>query len=181
MPESFLAQEPEQLFDRVGVHAGMHVADLGCGRSGSIIFAAARRVGDEGLVYAVDIIPEVLEHLNGRMQAEGHDNIQVIWSDIETVGKTAIPSQSLDRCFLHNVLSSIVAEDRALEEARRLLKNDGRLLVIDWAKSLGPHGAIPSRLIDPEIIKRHAARLGLLPIEQFSWGGYHYGLILAKQ
>lgn len=180
MSDIFVALQPDIIFDRVGMDEGMQVADLGCGRSGGLTFAAARRVGSNGLVYAVDVIPDVLEHLHGRIRAGGHDNIQVIWSDIEVVGKTAIPQASLDRCFLQNVLSSIVAEDRALEEAVRLLRPGGSLVVVDWTKPLGPGTAIPNRIITPAHIERHAERLGFVPAERFSLGGYHYGFILTK-
>lgn len=180
MSDVFSALQPEIIFDRVGTKEGMQVADLGCGRSGTLTFAAARRVGEHGAVYAVDVIPEVLEHLSGRIRSSGHDNIHVIWSDIEMVGKTAIPAESLDQCFLQNILSSLEAEDRALEEATRLLRPRGTLIVVDWTKSLSPHAAIPSRLVAPEHIERHAQRLGFVPQERFSLGGYHYGFVLTK-
>lgn len=180
MSEAFSALQPDIIFDRVGMQEGMQVADLGCGRSGTLTLAASRRVGTSGLVYAVDVIPEVLEHLSGRIRAGGHDNIQVIWSDIEVVGKTAIPEQSLDRCFLQNVLSSLIAEEYALEEALRLLRPGGTLVIVDWTKSLSPSAAIPSRIITPAQIERHAERLGFVPQERFTLGGYHYGFALAK-
>ena len=180
MSEAFIALQPDSIFDRVGMEEGMQVADLGCGRSGTLTFAAARRVGPHGLVYAVDVVPDVLEHMSGRIRSGGHDNIQVIWSDIEVVGKTAVPGNSLDRCFIQNVLSTLKAEDQALEEAIRLLRPGGILVIVDWQKPLGPGTAIPSRIVTPEHIERHAERLGFAPQERFSLGGYHYGYTLTK-
>ncbi len=180
MSQPFVALQPDSLFERVAIDPGMQVADLGCGSSGVLTFAMARRVGDDGLVYAVDVIPEVLEHISGRIRSGGHDNIQVIWSDIEAVGKTAIPANSLDRCFIQNVLSALKAEDQALEEAFRLLRPGGMLVVVDWLKTLGPGTAIPSRIVTPEHIERHAERLGFVPQERFTLGGYHYGYTLTK-
>jgi ubiquinone/menaquinone biosynthesis C-methylase UbiE len=158
----------------------MHVADLGCGRSGHIVFAAARRVGVNGMVYAIDVVPEVLEHLSGRIRSLGHDNVQTIWSDIEMVGKTAVPEASLDRCFIHNVMSSVNAHQRVLEEVARLLRPNGRVVIVDWARPLGPNAAIPSRLIPSETVAGHAERIGFSVDEVFSLGGYHYGLVLSK-
>jgi ubiquinone/menaquinone biosynthesis C-methylase UbiE len=180
MTEGFVALQPNVVFDRVGMSSGMHVADLGCGRSGSLLFAASRYVGDGGIVYGVDVVPEVLEHLSGRIRAGGYDNIQVIWGDIEMVGKTAVPENSLDRCFIQNVLSSLTAEERALEEAIRLLSPGGKLVVIDWAKPLGMNGVIPTRLITADQVEQRARQLGFIPQERFWLGGYHYGLILSK-
>jgi ubiquinone/menaquinone biosynthesis C-methylase UbiE len=178
--ETFTAIQPEDLFDRVALQEGMHVADMGCGRAGQIVFAAARRVGDRGMVYAVDVVPEVLEHLAGRIRSGGHDNIQTIWSDIESVGKTAVPAGSLDCCFIYNVMSSVNAHQRVLEESGRLLRPGGKMAIVDWARHLGPSSAIPSRLATAVMLTGYAKRLGLVVDDEFSLGGYHYGLVLSK-
>ena len=180
MFDSYVPIHPEEMCDRVDLRPGMHVADLGCGRSGMLAFTAARRVGEEGIVYAVDVVPDVLEHISSQIRSRGHDNIQVIWSDIELYGKTAIPQQSLDRCFFQNVLSVLSAEDQALAEAARLLRPGGSLVVVDWVRPIGAGSTIPSRLVLPSDVDRHAQQLGLLQGERFSLGGYHYGYILKK-
>lgn len=96
------------------------------------------------------------------------------------MGKTgSLPGNSLDRCFIQNVLSTLKAEDQALEEAIRLLRPGGILVIVDWQKPLGP-GRIPSRIVTPEHIERHAERLGFVPQERFILGGYHYGYTLTK-
>ena len=64
------------------------MADMGCGRTGHFVFPAARTVGNKGIVYAVDILKDVLQSLGSWIRSEGLENVQTIWSDIEKFKKT---------------------------------------------------------------------------------------------
>ncbi|MCX6779720.1 MAG: hypothetical protein NT034_00885 [Candidatus Magasanikbacteria bacterium] len=55
--------DPFEIFQKVGLSSGMRVADMGCGRTGHFVLPAARVVGEKGLVYAVDILKDVLQSL----------------------------------------------------------------------------------------------------------------------
>ncbi len=171
---------PEDVLLKAGVESGMHVADLGCGRSGQLTFALAREVGHEGTVYAVDVVPEVLEHLSGLVRAHGHSNIKTVWSDIETVGKTAIPENSLDRCLLHNVMSALTAHDRVLEETARLLKPRGMVLIVDYARQIGPNANFPARLLPREALRVKSERSGFELLDEMTFSDFHYGVLLRK-
>ena len=122
--------DPYLIFTKVGVAPGMHLADFGCGRTGHFIFSLSRLVGDTGVVYAVDILKDILEHIRGRVRSEGYDNIHTVWSDIERVGKTAIPESTLDGIFFVNVLSRMQAQTDSLQEAARLIKSGGFVVVV---------------------------------------------------
>src|SRR6185312_1182423 len=50
----------ERVMDTLNIHAGSAVADVGAG-SGWFTVRAAKRVGDQGIVYAVDINPEAIK------------------------------------------------------------------------------------------------------------------------
>ena len=99
--------DSRKILQRVGLARGMRLVDFGCGRTGHFIFPAAKMVEDVGLVYAVDILKEVLDNVRSRVRSGGYDNIQLVWSDIEVPGKTPIPAESLDVCFLVNVIRII--------------------------------------------------------------------------
>jgi ubiquinone/menaquinone biosynthesis C-methylase UbiE len=93
-----------------GLEAGKVVLDFGCG-VGSYTIPAAQIVGDEGLVYALDIHPLA--------------NIRTILSN----GDTALPDGSVDVVLLYDVLHSVPEKQALLEELRRVLKPGGLLLV----------------------------------------------------
>ena len=50
---SYAMQDPEAVFEALGLEPGRHVLDLGCG-SGDYALRMAREVGPAGLVHALD-------------------------------------------------------------------------------------------------------------------------------
>src|SRR3989338_5582112 len=158
----------------------MRVAEMGCGRTGHFVFLASRVVGDKGIVYAIDIIKDILENIKSRVRSEGYDNVQTIWSDIELPGKTPIPEGSLDVCFYVNVMFLLKHRTEALEEARRLLKNGGFLNIVDWAKKLCPLGPDSTQMTEPSHMVKIAEDLGFELVDKTPAGEYHYSLIFKK-
>lgn len=156
------------------------MADLGCGRTGHFVFPAVKTVGDKGVVYAVDIIKNVLESIKSMARSEGYDSVQTVWSDIELPGKTPIPTGSLDACFCVNVLFQLKNKTGAIKEVARLLKKGGYLVVVDWAKKLGTLGPAEESMLNPAEIKRLAEPENLKFIDQVDAGEYHFCLIFEK-
>ncbi len=172
--------DPYKIFSVINLSSGMRVADMGCGRTGHFVFPASRVVGEKGIVYAIDIIKDILENIKSRVRSEGYENVQTIWSDIELPGKTPIPESSLDVCFYVNVMFLLKHRIEALQEAKRLLKTGGFLNIVDWAKKLGPLGPQPNMMASPEQILQIAENLGFELIDKTPAGEYHYSLIFKK-
>lgn len=172
--------DPRKIFEKISLVEGMRVADLGCGRTGHFVFPAAKAVGDTGIVYAVDIMKDILENIKSRAKSEGFGNVRAVWADIEKPGAVPIPEKSLDVCFFINTLFQLKDREAAIEEAGRLLKAGGFLAIVDWVKKIGPLGPAPEQMTEPdkivEIVARHGARI----IEKCEAGDYHYCLILKK-
>lgn len=171
---------PQQVFDKIKLRPGMRFADLGCGRTGQFIFLASKIVGEKGIVYAVDIMKDVLESIKSRAQSEGKINIQTVWSDIEMPGKTPVPVQSLNACTLTNVLFLVKDKLSVLKEAARLTADGGYVVVIDWLKQLGPLGPTDGMLLKAETVIDLARQAELTLLEQFSPNENHYCLIFRK-
>ncbi|EKD43944.1 MAG: hypothetical protein ACD_72C00063G0002 [uncultured bacterium] len=172
--------DPFKILEKIKLQEGMRVADMGCGRTGHFVFPAARIVGPRGMVYAVDILKDVLENINSWVRSQSHDNIQTIWSDIEMVDKTPIPAKSLDACFFMNVLSALKNRNGALSEAARLLKDDGSVVVIDWQKKLATLGPSDEAMLSPLKLTELAKESGLRLIESYPVSEYHYCSIFKK-
>lgn len=173
--------DPYIVFEKIALAPGMRVADLGCGRTGHFVFSASRVVGDKGIVYAVEIVKNILESIKSRCRSEGYNNVQAIWSDIELVGKTPIPAASLQACFLVNVLFLVKDKLATLREAARLVQSGGVIVVVDWQKKLGPLGPSPELLVEAEAVSSVAAQAGLNETQRFFLSDYHYCLILEKR
>ena len=172
--------DPYKVFAQISLAPGMRVADLGCGRTGHFVFPASRVIGDTGIVYAVEIVKDILESIKSRIRSEGYDNVQAIWSDIERVGKTPIPQGTLDSCFLVNVMFMLKDKVGALSEAKRLLKSGGTVVIVDWEKNLGPLGPSLDRLLHADMAIKLGAAAGLKLVNQFPAGDYHYCVIFQK-
>lgn len=172
--------DPYKIFEKIGLSTGMRVADLGCGRTGHFVFPAARVINDNGVVYAIDILKEVLENIKSRSRTEGYDNVQIIWSNIEVVGKTPVPPQSLDACFFINVMFQIKEKLAALQEATRLLKTGGKIVVVDWQKKVGTLGPNAEAMVDHVKLVSLGESCGLQLAEDFLAGDYHFCLIFNK-
>src|SRR5204863_6541980 len=67
-------QRPDQIMDALGVAEGSVVAELGAA-GGWFTLRLARRVGPNGLVYAEDIQPAMLDAISRRMQNENQSNV----------------------------------------------------------------------------------------------------------
>lgn len=171
---------PYKIFERISLSVGSRVADLGCGRTGHFIFPAVKIIGDDGVVYAVDVVKNILESISSLARSSGFENVQTVWSDIELVGKTPIPTGSLDVCFYVNVLFQIKNKAGALAEASRMLKKGGRLVVVDWARKLGSLGPDEAAMVDPVDLISLAEAAGLRLVEKMFPGDYHYSLIFEK-
>ena len=168
------------VFGKIGLEQGMSVGDLGCGNLGYFALASAKIVGKNGMVYAVDILKSALQSVENRIKQEGLENIKTIWSNLEIYGATKVQEGSLDVAFIHNVLFHAEEGDSMIREAVRLMKNGGKLMIIDWLRISSPFGPPISDRPLPEGIKKLATGVGLRLSDEFSAGPYHFGLIFVK-
>lgn len=159
---------------------GMKVADLGCGSSGYFVFSLANMVGDDGIVYAVDILKSALANIDNKSKQENYQNIRTVWSNLEIFGATKVESGSLDIALIVNTLYLSTRRADILREGLRLLKKGGKLVVIDWKTSSLPIGPGAEDRVKPDVLKQVAQKLGLKIDNEFLAGEYHFGLIFTK-
>lgn len=130
---SFLLENPfmnkvagaQLLLDRAGVIPGMRVLDVGCG-PGRITVPAARRVGANGEVVALDVQKAMLQRLQKEIEAQNITNVRLLHAG---AGEGKTQPESFDCAFLVTVLGEIPDKAAALHEIYRALK-PGALLSI---------------------------------------------------
>ncbi|MBU1039109.1 class I SAM-dependent methyltransferase [Patescibacteria group bacterium] len=172
---------PESLLkDELGLSSGHNFGDLGCGGAGYFTLPAARLVGSQGKVYAVDILKSALEGVVGKAKLENLNNIETVWSDLEKLGATKIESAILDFACLINIIFQSRQNDFILKETNRLLKTGGSLLLVDWKVQPTPFGPPLDNRIAPEKVVELSKVAGFSLVKQFEAGPYHYGFILKK-
>jgi ubiquinone/menaquinone biosynthesis C-methylase UbiE len=172
--------DPKQIIQASGLQAGATVADFGAG-SGHYSFAAARAVSGGGRVIALDIQKELLARLKREAQAQGLNNVEIIWGDIEKEGGSGLKDESVDMVLLANILFQVSHRDAVLTEAFRVLKRGGRVLLVDWEDSFGGIGPKPADVL-PKLIGEELLRAHRFTIERElkEAGEHHYGLIAQK-
>ncbi|MCB9803134.1 class I SAM-dependent methyltransferase [Candidatus Nomurabacteria bacterium] len=168
------------LTQKVKIQAGEVVADLGAGGAAYFTMQAAKIVGDQGQVYAVDVVKNVLSSIDSKAKMSGLYNVKTIWSNLEILGATKIPEASLDHAMLINILFQSQKKSEMITEAIRLLKPGGKLTIIDWSDNT-PGFAPPQNLqVNKEEVLQIAQNLSLSLEEEFVAGNYHFGLIFIK-
>ncbi len=116
-----------------GIKPGQRVADIGAG-TGLYTRLFAGAVGKEGWVYAVDISPRFLEHINGRLQEDKVTNFtSVLCSDRSAL----LPPESVDVVFICDTYHHFEYPTSTLKSIRRALKPGGMLVVIDFERIPG--------------------------------------------
>lgn len=120
-----------EVLKEAGIKRGQIVLDFGCG-SGTYTIPAAKIVGSEGKVYALDKDKKALDELMQRAQSVSLGNVE----RMDTSGglETELTDQSLDAVILFDVFHSYYfprADDRRklLDEVYRILRPEGFLSV----------------------------------------------------
>jgi ubiquinone/menaquinone biosynthesis C-methylase UbiE len=116
----------EKLLEEMGVRPGDHVLDFGCGPGGYSL-VAARRAGETGKVYALDIHPLAAVRIRESAAKKGLENIETICSS----GATGLGDRTTDVALLTDTLHLLKPPDEILAELNRVLKPGGRLWVND--------------------------------------------------
>jgi len=171
---------PEKNMSELMLREGMLVADLGAG-SGFYSKSASEHVGHTGHVYAVEVQKDMVKKLESDLRTWGISNVDCIWGDIEKSGGTKIASHTIDRVIISNVLSQ--AEDKLglVDEAKRILKSDGLILLIDLADSLGGSGIMPSHIVPESRAIELFNKRNLKVQKKISAGDHQYGIIFTHE
>ena len=172
--------DPAKNIEKFSLSQGMFVADFGAG-SGFYTMSAAKAVGGKGRVYAIDIQKELIQKIKNQANTEHLSNIEIIWGDVEKVGGSKMRDGSVDAVIIANILFQIAEKNNICLEAKRILKNGGRALVVDWLDSFGGLGPRQSDVFSPSAAKEIFQKNGFALDKEFGAGEHHYGLIFKKQ
>lgn len=123
-------EEPEKAVEAFNLKPGMNVGDVGAG-TGFYSIRIAKRVAPGGKVYANDIQPQMLERLRANAAAQGVPNVETV---LGTETDPKLPPGQLDLVILVDVYHEFSRPQRMLQSIRASLKNDGRLVLLEYRK-----------------------------------------------
>jgi ubiquinone/menaquinone biosynthesis C-methylase UbiE len=129
-----------EMLQQIGIRRGQTVLDFGCGL-GMYTILAAKIVGEQGMVYALDKDKEALDELMQKAESAALKNIK----KMETAGELEIDlaNESVDVILLFDVFHSFYfpqAEDRRrlLGEIYRIMKPAAFLSISVWSNLIEP-------------------------------------------
>jgi SAM-dependent methyltransferase len=153
--------------------------EFGCGY-GTFTLAAARRTS--GLVTALDIEPEMVERLQGRVRENQLANIRAEVRDFVANG-TGLASASQAHAMIFNLLH-LEHPLALLQEAFRTLKEGGVLSVIHWRSDIPtPRGPSLDIRPTPERCRVWMAQAGfgrIASVDLHECCPFHYGLVATR-
>lgn len=169
-PSSFWMHDPELVFGELKLQEGDHFLDIGCG-TGDYSLYAAKIIGNSGQVYALDIQDELITNLREKAHQEGLKNIKALISDIAL--PLPVEDKSVEICFISTVLHSLDLSKHGpllFNEIRRILKPEGRLVIIECKKEDLSRGPPPDMRISPEELENSVEKHGFWKINQVDLG-----------
>lgn len=165
---------PSEILKQLNLRKNMIAADFGSGSGGWVIPLA--KILEDGHIFAVDILEEPLSALRSKVKLEKLSNVDAIKADVEK--GTSLLADSCDLVLMTNLLFQAENKSGILEEGKRVLKQGGNILVVDW-KSESPLGPKEGR-VSTEEVKNLANNANLKLEQEFSAGNYHYALVFKK-
>jgi len=167
--------DPNQILNQLGIKSTMLAADFGCGSGGWTIPLA--RALKHGKVFAVDIKDEAFSALESKAKLMGVSNIKSITGDLER-NIPELRNSIFDLVLMTDLLFQLDDKERVFQEADRILKSGGRVLVVDW-KPDAPFGPDQGK-VSSEEARKIAERFGFQFGKELDAGAYHYALVFAK-
>jgi len=149
----------QRVMDILGIREGSHVADIGAG-SGWFAVRAAKRAGNTGIVYAVDINPESIAYIDRRTRRDGIRNVHAILS---VEDDPRLPKDSVDSVLLLKTYHEVAHPVLLLENLRKSLRSGARIGIIDRNGKGDDNG------ISPDVVIQEAAQAGYQLQEQYDF------------
>jgi SAM-dependent methyltransferase len=148
-------QRPETVMRLLDLRPGSRVADLGAG-GGYFTFRLAEAVAPGGIVYAVDVDPDMVDYVRARATSEGYRQVVPV---LAATDDPRLP-EAVDLVFTCNTYHHLPDPPAYFARLRQRLRPGGRVAVVEYR---GSHGILPrlfGHATDDEVIERDLATAG---------------------
>jgi len=157
-PEREKEENTSKLIKNMDIAPGDTIADIGAG-SGYHVFKMLPLVR-EGLIYAVDIQPEMLQEIRDRKKKKGVDQIKVVKGSAQSVN---LPENSVDKILMVDVYHEFSFPVEMLTSMHKALREDGKIYLIEYR---GEDSAVP--------IKKLHKMTEIQAVKEFKANGFKF-------
>ncbi len=164
----------DRVMDILRITPGKAVADIGAG-GGWFSVRAARRVGQNGIVYSEDINPEYIHELETRAGKEQLSNLK---PTLGTPDDPKLLPGSVDAVLMLKVYHEIAEPETLMKRLRPALRPGARIGIIDRNGSGSDHG------LKQSILEREMTDAGYREIEHYDFtkaDGQDYFLVFVAR
>lgn len=165
-------RERKNLAALVGPVSGMAVADVGAG-SGFMVEEFAQLVGPEGLVYAVDLNPTMLDTVVENAKKKGLTNVRKVVCPVDSVN---LPENSVDIVFICDTYHHFEFPAATMASIHRALRPGGQVVLVDFRRVPGESEAwmLEHVRAGEEVFRQEIIESG------FEWVNAHYPPFLTE-
>ena len=175
-PKRDAYQKPHEVLTALAIKPGEVIADIGAG-SGYFTFRLAHHVGNNGKVYAIDVNPDMILHLNRRVRDLRAMNVNSILADPDD---PLLPERSVNRFFFSNSWHHIDNHTKYLSLIKKMLKPGGEIIMIDFHKKELPVGPpMQMRIAREDLIKQMESN-GFRLAKEHTFLPYQYFLVFVS-
>lgn len=175
-PDRAAWQRPDQVMDALRIAEGSTVVDLGAG-GGWFTMRLADRVGPNGVVYAEDVQPQMVEAIKRRVARAQLTNVKVI---LGTSLNPRLPAP-VDAVLIVDAYYEMEEPQVMLRNVAAVLKPEGRIGIIEFKKDGWGPGPPMEERVDPETVIRDAEAAGLRLISRETFLPYEYMLVFGRK
>lgn len=168
-------QRPHDVLMALGLKDGDRIADIGAG-AGYFSLRFAQHVGATGRVYAVDISPEMIVHLNEKVRDARLDNVRTV---LARPDDPLLPDASVDRIFICDTWHHLENRPAYIQRMRKLLRPGGQVVIVDFQKKESPVGAPMEMRVAREDVVKEFQQAGFRLAKEETFLPYQYFLVFA--
>ena len=152
-------QNPDLIWDTLALNDPKVLVDVGAG-TGFFAMPFADKI-PEGIVYACDTSEVMLDWMKDNLPEKYQDRIIRIKTEENTIDLADGVADLVYMMLLHHELENPLL---LLQEAKRLLKPGGKLMIVDWKKEVMPFGPPLEYRVDTDTIESHMQQAGFRDI-----------------
>ncbi len=171
-------QKPDEVVKALGLKSGQVAADIGAG-TGYFSRRLARAVGGDGVVYAVDIEPDMLRYIQKRAHQEGQSNIVTV---LGAAQDPMLPPKSVDRILIVDTIHHIADRVAYFKVLGEDLREGGRIAIVDFYKNKDIPVGPPKRMrLTKSKLTSEAEAAGFVVAQEFDFLPYQYFVVFRKK
>lgn len=168
-------QRPDEIVRALELRTGAAVADLGAG-TGYFSKRLATAVGPDGVVFAVDVEPNLVAYLRARAEREKTPNVVPI---LASTSNPRLPPRSCDVVLVVDTYHHIDDRLTYFQRLRRVLRSGGRVAIVDWQKRPLPVGPEMAHKLDRAVVVEEMKTSGYRLVGEPDVLPYQYLLLFA--